>query len=228
MSEGRLLRWSKRVVVALALAGCAAQRGAVLDPGAVLFDGGIAQLVPLHAGDWFVYRATGGTRGEYLERSELTAMARPDELLLTVTDGDTAVVRVHLRLDGDAVRVVSEMDLRADIGAIYAAPLPLFTSPVRENAHAGSAVQLVRASDGGVLDRGEVELTVSSARDTASGDIVSRVDRTLVLPGGVLPSTHTMWIRPGVGEIATESANGRHELVCARIGGTSFGTCPSG
>jgi hypothetical protein len=215
--------------VAIALAACAAQRGAAPDPGAVLFDGGIAQFVPLHAGDWFVYRATGGARAEHFERSEVTATANPHELLLTVSDGDTAAVRINLRLEADAVRVVSEMDLRGDIGAVYATPLPLFSVPVRENARAGSAVDLVRISDGGVLDHGSVELTITNARDPANGDIVSRVDRRLVLPGGVLPATHIIWIRPGLGEIATQGDSGeRRELVCARIGGRSIGTCPQG
>lgn len=219
---------ARAIVLALALIACSARRDAAPDAGAVLFDGGIAQLVPLHAGDWFVFVAASGTRGEHLERSELAATERSDELLMTVRDGDTEVGRVQLRLGGDTVRVVSEMDVRSNIGAIYATPLPLFSVPVRENAHAASAVTLVRVSDGGTVEEGKVELTISSSRDPKSGDIVSRVDRQLELPGGAVPSSHTMWIRPGVGEIATESANERRLLLCARIGGTPVGQCPPG
>jgi len=47
-----------------------------------------------------------------------------------------------------------------------------------------------------------------------------------VLAGGDLPATHRMRIRPGVGQIATESAAERREMVCALIGGKAVGTCP--
>lgn len=221
-------RLSTGVALAFALVGCSAsQRAAPTGSGAVLFDGTIQQLVPLHAGDWFVYRSRDGAGGEHLERSELTTAKRAHELLLTVNDNGATIARIHLRLDEDAVRVISEMDLRSDVGAIYATPLPLYAAPLREHATASSTVEVVRISDGHQLDHGDVELQVTSARDAANGDIVSRIDRKLVLSGGVLPNTLAMWIRPGIGQIATEGAGGeRRELVCARIGGTSFGTCP--
>jgi hypothetical protein len=77
-----------------------------------------------------------------------------------------------------------------------------------------------------VLDRGDVEVNISSRRDAASGDVISRVDRRLVVGAGTLPSTYTMRIQPGRGQIATDNGYERRELVCASIGGTSVGTCP--
>jgi hypothetical protein len=230
----RARRWSRRAVcgavevaaVALLLAGCSAH-GSVAGSGTVLYEGGIQQLVPLHAGDWFLYNVVTGTRGPHFERSDLSATARKDELLLTVHEGDAEVADIQLRIDGDAVRVVSERDLSQNIGAIYATPLPLFSVPVREHAQAESTVQIVRLSDGVEIDHGHVELTITNMRDPASGIIVSQVDRRLVVTGGDLPASHRMWIRPGVGQIGTESASERRELVCAMIGGTAMGTCPT-
>ena len=64
------------------------------------------------------------------------------------------------------------------------------------------------------LDRGEVEMEVINTRDRSNGDIVSRIDRQLVMPGNVVPTTLAMWIRPGVGQVATEALGGqRRELV---------------
>jgi len=228
------VRWRRRAprlaagaALVLAVVACSARRPAV-DPGAVLFDGSIEQLAPLHAGDWFLYRVSGGAGAERLERSELTATGRPRELLLTVTSGGMVRSRVHLRLDADAVRVVSEMNLGGNIGVIYAMPMPLMIVPVYEAASFHSAVDVVRPSDGAVLDHGDIEIRVASARDPATGDIVSRVEQQLVLTGGVLPATRAFWVRPGVGNIASQGTGGeRSELVCARVGGTSFGTCPS-
>ena len=90
-----------------------------------------------------------------------------------------------------------------------------------------SPVDLVRVSDGTVLDHGDVELRVASALGPASGEIVSQMEQQLTLSGGAVPAARTVWIRPGVGNIAAQRAGSeRHELVCARIGGTSVGTCP--
>jgi hypothetical protein len=125
------------------------------------------------------------------------------------------------------VRVVSEMDLRQNIGAVYATPLPLFSVPVHEHAQADSTVQIMRLSDGSEIDHGQVALTITNMRDPASGDIFSQVDRQLTLTGGDLPATHRMRIRPGVGQTATESAAEQRELMCALIGGTAVGTCPT-
>jgi hypothetical protein len=218
------------IALGLAVAACAAKRTAPTGSGAVLFDGAIAELAPLHAGDWFLYRASAGTAATQLRRSELTATDRAHELLLTMfDDGGRAVARVRLQLDERTVRVVSETDLASDIGAVYATPLPLYSVPVYEHATARSKVDLVRVSDGQVLDQGEVQMEVVSARDPKNGDIVSRIDRQLVMPGNVLPTTLAMWIRPGVGQVASEGLGGeRRELVCARIGGVAFGTCPPG
>lgn len=228
-NRGLMLGLLCAVSLVTVVGGCGARMGATPESasGAVLYSDSIERLVPLHAGDWFIYRAEGDAGGEYYERVTLSAADRPNELVMTLSTGDTVRSRVRLRLDAEAVRVVSETDVGNDIGAVYATPLPLHRCPVREQARATSAVELIRASDGTVLDSGEVELTVSSARDPASGDIVSRIDRQLTLPGGVVPATQVLWLRPGVGKIGAQSLGGaRRELVCARIGGTSIGACP--
>lgn len=224
------VRLATGVLLAVAFAACST-RSAAPAPGAaaeegVVYDGGIVELVPLHAGDWYVYRTTRSKRADSLERSEMSVMDKPNEFRLTVFEGTSPIARSHLRVDADAIRVVSQMDLRNDIGVIYTPPLPLFISPVRELASATSAVEVVRLTDGGVLDRGDVEVTIASRRDAASGDVISRVDRRLVLGEKILPSTFTMRIQPGRGQIATDNGYERRELVCASIGGKSFGTCP--
>lgn len=226
----RIARLATGVTVALALAGCSA-RSAPTGSGAaarngLVFDGGIAELMPLHAGDWYVYRTTRSKRADALERSELSGTSNPGELRLTVIEGTSPIARSHLRVDADAVRVLSQMDLRHDIGVIYTPPLPLFISPVRELETVKSSVEVVRVSDGGVLDRGEVEVSISSRRDADSGDVISRVDRRMVVGAGTVPSTYTMRIQPGRGQMSTDNGYERRELVCARIGGKPFGTCP--
>jgi hypothetical protein len=214
----------------LFLAACSARQGGH-GSGAVLFDGRVDQLLPLHAGDSFLYRASGGRRGERLAWSRVTAMEQAGDLVVSVTEGETAVSYTHLRLQADAVALVGELDVAGDLGIRYATPPPLVATPLRDGEqHVRSAIEVFRASDGLRLGDGAVDVTLSSSRD-AGGDFAVHVRRHLSLPDRDVTIDETRWLRPGVGEVRSEAGvNGvvvdRRELVCAVIAGKQVGTCP--
>lgn len=218
------------VALTLVLTGCSTHRAAPatgpVANDAVIYDGEIDEVMPVRDGDWYLYKTTRQKKLDTFERSELTATDTPNEFRLTVYENKSPIARAHMRVDPDAVRIVSQMDLRNDIGIIYTPPLPLVISPVRSLSNTTAQVEVVRVSDGTVLDSGNVELTISSRLDQDSGDIISRVDRRMAVSSGVLPSTYTMRIKPGRGQISTDNGFEQRELICGKIDGSSIGTCP--
>jgi hypothetical protein len=211
----------------LALAACSTRQGS----GAKVFDGQIAELMPLHDGDTFLYLASGGPRGERLELARVAAMPQAGDLMVTVTSGEVVVSGLHLRQSADALSVVGEADVAGNVGVLYASPLPLLTRPLTAGERrAKSPLDVFRPSDGFRLDKGEVEMIVSSARDPSTSEIVIRTRRRLILTERQIVIEERRWLRPGVGEVRSEAGiNGviteRRELVCAKVGGKQVGTC---
>jgi hypothetical protein len=229
VSAAAAARLTLCAALVLTAVGCAPRRAPEPAVGTVLFDGSVRELVPLHDGDWFLYNAGGGGHEPHPELSKISALPKPDSLLVTFSQKDLVLGRVHLRYTNDALEAVSEIDSVGGIGVLYATPVPLFLVPVREGTRrASSAVQIWRLSDRSLLGRGQVDFEFTNTR-APNGEIETHVERTLKLPDQTTHTEHTIWLRPGVGEIRSGSGgdNGlRRTLACAQIDGKSYGTCP--
>ncbi|MGH7788160.1 MAG: hypothetical protein ACRERC_14910 [Candidatus Binatia bacterium] len=218
-------------LLALALsAGCAPGRALQSNAaGTVLFSGPMEKLVPLHPGDWWLYRSTGDEREPRLELSRATPLPEGD-ILLTYSETQAVLGRVHLRPTAGAILVVSEIDTAGGIGLHYATPVPIFVVPVVAGVRrASSAVEIWRLADKMALGNGRIDFTFE-AKPAADGEIAISVQRTLSVPDHRADVRHTIWLRPGVGEVrggGGGDAPTHRELVCAEIGGTPVGTCPA-
>lgn len=218
-------------LLALALLGCAPARPLQSTAtGTVLFAGPIEKLVPLHPGDWWLYRSTGDQREPRLELSRASALPEGNDILLTFSETQTVLGRVHLRPTAGAILAISEIDTVGGIGLHYETPVPIFVVPVVAGVRrASSAVEIWRLADKMAIGQGRIEFTFE-AKPAADGEIAIHVARTLSVPDHRADIQHTIWLRPGVGEVRAGGGGdspSRRELVCAEIGGTPVGTCPA-
>jgi hypothetical protein len=229
-------------VLAVLAAGCAskkpadAQRSAPHPTAGVLFDGTIQDLLPLHAGDRFVYRTSDPSGEEQLLTTRVAATEKPNEFVATVSKGDLVLTQMHLRDDGRRLTTLAELAPPRNAILVYGDPLPIATVPLlAEEQRFESSVKLMRLSDGQLIAEGKVEQSMSArlaSEPEAKGQLVIRYERAMTLPSGTMRSVSEMWIEPGVGEMRSETtiagAPSQHrELVCAVIAGKRVGECPS-
>jgi len=225
-------RWAT-VAVSLFCAGCAVPH--VTEQ--TLFRGTLEELAPHRPGDRFVYRVTGtGDRdGIYVEELSATGKANEFDVTLHLAQNDSPTLITRLRNHGDSMAIVSEeLSTERDLGFAYESSIPYLSVPVRTGVQeASSAATLWRLSDGRGIADGHVKQTTTVPRptkETAGGEIEIRRERNLEFPGFSIHLRETSWLRPGLGEVRSESStNGGppiyQELLCAWIDGKQIGDC---
>lgn len=255
----RLLEATRRIppvsalVVAAAtmlLSGCSLIRPAPLPPteparsvvgainvvsrGPVLFDGPLRELYPCNDGDVVAYRLEGGPRSGELMVSRTFALSKPGDFRIANTFDNELSEALHIRVDGDTVVVVSQVDVDQDVGVTFARPLPIVSVPLYSGVTGfRSPIRIWRPSSGRTMGNGEVNLTLSVQQDRLTDydrTFASKQAGTFKLMQQVFEVESIAWLTPGLGEVQGRRVQAgtdpeRFTLVCARIAGNDVIDC---
>lgn len=206
----------------------------VVSRGPLLFDGPLEQLYPCHDGDLVAYRLEGGPRSGEIMVSRTFALTKPGDFRIANSFGDELSEAFHMRVDGESIVVVSQVDADQDVGITFARPLPIVSVPL----HAGvtgfrSPIRIWRPSSGRTMGEGEVDLTLSVNEDRlASYDrsFAAKQVGNFKLMRQVFEVESTAWLVPGLGEVQARRSQAGTDpevftLVCARIAGNDVVDC---
>jgi hypothetical protein len=216
------------------LAGCTARKGAETATD-VLFDGTLAELVPHHDGDEFIFRYSGGgtDNGFYVQNVSVSGGGR--EIETSLSANGTLLSRTTFLAQGSTLAITREEFRTADLVLVYGEPMPAFSVPLRSGmTHTRTPVTLQRLSSGETLAEGEAVQRITVSRgpvETGLDTYALLTERRLQLGTRLMQMRSASLLKPGLGAVMSEgSADGgpvsRQELVCATIAGRRIGTCP--
>jgi hypothetical protein len=206
----------------------------IIADGDVVFDGSLQELFPCHDGDIVAYRVDGGPRSGEIMVSRMFALPKAGDFRVSNSYGEEMTEALHLRVDGNDILVISQVDAEQDVGLTFKTPLPLLSFPLRAHVYRfRSPVRLWRPSNGRTMGEGEVSLDLSVREDSIEGYeriYAARQSGIFNLMNQRIAVESTAWFAPGFGEVRGERVQEGLEtevytLVCAEIAGKDILDC---